>query len=388
MLKIVVGHSDDPDSESAVEDVLEQCISDLAGNVPQAGILFAAIDFEHDLILKKINAVFPGLELIGCTTDGEMSSVLGFQQDSLMLTLFCSDTVEIYAGVGYQTQADAIASAQQAVQQAAQQSSTPTRLCITVPASYTENGSTTSGEGILAALDLALGGHVPVLGGTAGDQFRFKKTYQFFRTEVLTNALPVLLFSGDLKFSHGIGCGWQPIGQKSIVTKAQGTVLYEIDNRPAMEFYQRYLGDRLPTAEHPLSVYEDNSERYYMRVPNRCDPETGSINFLGNVPQGSTIQLTEISRDEVIAASEASFKTALKQYPGTEPEAVLLFSCCCRRWLLGTRAKEEYHLIANALPKAIPICGFYTYGEFSPLQQDGVNYYHQETFVTLLMGTT
>lgn len=124
-----------------------------------------------------------------------------------------------------------------------------------------------------------------------------------------------------------------------------------------------------------------------MRVPNTYDIETGSINFLGNVPEQAIVQVTDISRDEVIAAAETSFKNALFNYPGTQPEAVLLFSCCCRRWLLGTRAKEEYQLVKNALLEEVPICGFYTYGEFAPLEPQGSSYYHQETFVTLLLGT-
>ncbi|RFP58166.1 MAG: hypothetical protein BJG00_011225 [Limnothrix sp. CACIAM 69d] len=387
MLKTVLGHSDDPDSQGAIEEVLEQCTRELAGMLPKAGLLFAAIDFDHALILQKINQAFPDLQLIGCTTDGEISSILGFQQDSLTLTLFCSDTVEICAGVGRQTEQDAIAAARQAVQQATEKSLTPAKLCITVPASYTADGSTTSGEQILKGLELALGKNVPVVGGTAGDQFRFQKTYQFFGTEVFTDALPVLIFAGDLRFSHGTGCGWQPIGSKSTVTKSHNTVLYEIDGQSALNFYQKYLGDRSPTAEHPLYVYEGDSDRCYLRVPNTCDLETGSINFLGNVPQGAIVQLAEISRDQVIAASETSFKMALDNYPGTEPETVLIFSCCCRRWLLGTRAKEEYDLVKTALPKIMPIAGFYTYGEFAPLQQQGSNYYHQETFVTLLLGT-
>ncbi|WP_434683907.1 FIST signal transduction protein [Pseudanabaena minima] len=387
MLKIVVGHSDDPDSQGAITEVLEQCIQELAGMLPKAGLLFAAIDFDHASILQQINQTFPNLQLVGCTTDGEMSSIMGFQQDSLILTLFCSDTVEIFAGVGHHTEKDAITAAYQAVQQATDKNHAPTKLCITVPASYTSRGSTTSGEQILKGLESALGGNVPIVGGTAGDQFRFKQTYQFFGTEVFTDALPILLFSGDLYISHGVGCGWQPMGYKSTVTKAQDTVLYEVNGQSALEFYQKYLGDRQPTAEHPLYVYEGDSDRCYLRVPNTYDLEAGSINFLGNIPQGATVQLAEISRDQVIEASASSFKMALADYPGSEPEAVLIFSCCCRRWLLGTRAKEEYDLVKNSLPKMMPIAGFYTYGEFAPLQAQGCNYYHQETFVTLLLGT-
>ncbi|MEH2022171.1 hypothetical protein [Nostoc sp.] len=55
MFKAVVGHSNDPDSLSAVEEVLQQCATSLAGDIPKAGIIFAAIDFEHFLILQQIH---------------------------------------------------------------------------------------------------------------------------------------------------------------------------------------------------------------------------------------------------------------------------------------------------------------------------------------------
>ncbi|MGJ5674132.1 MAG: FIST signal transduction protein [Nostochopsis sp.] len=387
MLKSVVGHSDDPDSQSAIAEVIEQCLSELAGATPQAGMLFAAIDFDHALIVNHINHVFPEIDLVGCTTDGEMSSILGFQQDSLTLILFCSDTVKIAAGVGYGVLNNPTLAAQQAVKQATEKSGIAPKLCICVPASYLQDGSTTSGEKILKGLKMALGEEVPIVGGTAGDQFRFQKTYQFFQSQVLTDALPILIVCGDVNFSYGIACGWKPMGRKSVVTKAAGTTLYEVDGESALEFYKHYLGDRPPTAEHPLAVYETDRNYYYMRVPNTYDVALGSINFLGDIPEQAVIQITDISRDEVIAAARSSLETALENYPGTVPEAILLFSCCCRRWLLGTRAKEEYQLVKQALPEDIPICGFYTYGEFAPLEPCGSTYYHQETFVTLLLGS-
>jgi hypothetical protein len=385
MLKVIIGHSEDPDSASAVEEVLQQCCKDLMGMAPSAGILFAAIDFDHAVILEEISRQFPGLELIGCTTDGEMSSKMGFQQDSLLLVLFCSDTVEIRAGIGYGASSDPIAAAKQAVQQVSGYSHTP-KLCIALPASYTESGATTDGEKLLKGLELAFSSPIPVIGGTAGDQYRLKKTYQFFGSKVVTDSLPILTFSGDILFSHGIACGWRPLGRKSLITKAKGNVLYEVDGMTAVEFYHRYLGDRLPTAENPLAIYEDESDYYYVRVPNTCNSD-GSINFLANIPEQASVCVTDCSRDEIISASLTSFQTALQNYPGQKLDAVLVFSCCCRRWLLGTRSKEEYELIENAIPNMAPIGGFYTYGEFAPLEPQGGNYFHQETFITLLLGT-
>ena len=388
MFKVVVGQSEDPEAQYAIEEVLEHCRKALEGDCPQAGIVFAGIDFDHTFMINQINQKYPGIELIGCTTDGEMSSILGFQQDSIALMLFSSDTVKISAGVGQGAKEDPMGAATQAVQQATDDHTSP-KVCIALPASYIPDGSTTSGGELMKGLELALGKDVPIVGGTAGDQYRFKSTVQFFRNEVLTNSIPILVFSGDIHVSYGTACGWTPIGQKAVVTRSEGTALYEIDGKPALDFYKRYLGNRPPTAESPLAVYSGDSDFYYMRVPNTYDADSGQINFLGDIPQKSTIQLTDINREEVISAAEQSLTTALSRYPGPDaPEAVLIFSCCCRRWLLGTRAKEEYELVKNALPHSVPICGFYTYGEFAPLAPEEPNQYHQETFVTLLLGTS
>lgn len=171
MFKAVVGHSNDPDSLSAVEEVLQQCTSSLAGDIPKAGSLFAAIDFEHSLILQQIHQAFPEIELIGGTTDGEISSVLEFQQDSITLMLFCSDEVEIHAGVGRKVSGDPITATKQAVEQAKVKSTVVPRLCLTHPESLT-----TSGVSILNGLKLALGQHIPIFGGLAADQSRYQKT--------------------------------------------------------------------------------------------------------------------------------------------------------------------------------------------------------------------
>ena len=88
MLRAVVGHSNDPETEVAIAEVLEQCLVGLDGINPQAGILLAALDFDHAEMLQLVHQTFPGIQLIGGTTDGEISSVLEFQQDSIVLLLF------------------------------------------------------------------------------------------------------------------------------------------------------------------------------------------------------------------------------------------------------------------------------------------------------------
>ena len=71
MFFALVAQSDDIDSAGALEEILEQCRDKLGDRTPKAGLLFAGIDLDHEAILAGIDDAWPGLELIGCTTDGE-----------------------------------------------------------------------------------------------------------------------------------------------------------------------------------------------------------------------------------------------------------------------------------------------------------------------------
>lgn len=382
MLKIAVGHSCDPDSLEAVQEVIAQCQQSLEGTLPQAGILFAAIDFEHLLILNEINAAFPDIELIGGTTDGEVSSVLGFQQDSLTLMLFGADDIEIRAAVGRNVSQDPVAIAQQTVAMAQTQLQQPAKLCIATPESLTASASS-----ILEGLKLGLG-DIPILGGTTGDQTKTTQTYQFYKTEVLSNSVPILLWAGNLLFSYGVSSGWQPVGKRSFVTKVDKNIIYEIDGKPALAFYHYYFDTFAPDVAYPLAIFPPDEDRFFLRGALSFDPETGSITVAGDVPEQSAIQITEASQANIISASQISFDQALKEYPGANPSASLFFSCAWRRFVLGTQAYREYQSIANLQNSPLSSCGFYTYGEFSPLREQGPTFFHNTTFVTLLLGSS
>ncbi|MFN6569743.1 FIST signal transduction protein [Dendronalium sp. ChiSLP03b] len=385
MFRVVVGHSDDPDSQTAIAEILKECTHSLAGIIPQAGLLFAAIDFDHVLILQRIRDTFPGIELIGGTTNGEISSVLEFQQDSLTLMLFAADEVEIRAGIGRGASKNPTLAAQVAIAQAKAKSIYQPQICLTFPDSLTSNGVL-----ILEGLKQSLGEHIPIIGGMAADDYTFDKTYQFFQDEVLSDSVPVLLFSGRLLFSHGVASGWTPISQRGRVTKVDGNVVYEIDGQRALDFYQHYLGVEQFAANyaiHALAVFEDR-DRFYMRAPNAYDRQSGSVTFFSDIPEQAVVQITDASRDDILLASEESLKNALADYSGVEPTAALLISCAARRRILGTLAREEYQLVKTRLPETLPCCGFYAYGEIAPLVSGGQTQFHNKTFVTLLLGTT
>lgn len=388
MLKIVVGHSNDPDSEGAVAEVIEQCLSQCHEQFgehhqpPIAGLLLAAIDFDHQFILDRIVDQFPNIVLIGGTTDGELSSQLQFHQDSLVLTLFCSDDIRIQAGVGRHLSQGPIEGALQAITSAKGENDQVPQLCVTII-----EGIGYDSNAVVQGLQKALGENFPIFGGATADQQRFQKSYQFFGREVLTDAMTTFLFYGDVKFSCGVAHGWSPIGKSAHLTKVSPNHIVEIDHQPALDLYDYYLHGLTPSPEYPLAIFEEDGEQFYLRSPIGSDRQTGEIAFLTNLPVNSKVQVAFASRDDVLTATQNSFQTALDRYPGSQPEVALLFTCCTRRQILGTRTEEECQLIDQLANNKIAFSGFYTYGEIGPQETGGNVRLHHETFITLLLGT-
>ncbi|MDF1618643.1 FIST signal transduction protein [Petrocella sp. FN5] len=384
MIKVVVGHSEDVEAADCIMEVLEQCQKALGELTPHAGIVYNAIHMDHQKVLDTIMDTFPKLELIGCTTDGEISSILGCVEDSITLILFYSDTIEIQAGMGEYLSQDAHQTAMNAINQAEVKMSKSPSFCITLAESVTVGGVS-----VINALKSILGHEFPIFGGLAADQWSMKKTYQFYKREILTDSILVLLFAGNIIFSSGLASGWTPIGHKKRITKVDGNVVYEVDQEPILDFYNRYVGGnykRVPT-EYPLAVFpNEHSEKYYIRSPYTFNEDNRSVTFFGDVPEDVVVQLVSGSIEKMSIASETALKDAIESYNGNKPEAALVFTCSARKAILGLNVDKEYHYLQKNMPESFPICGFYTYGEICPLENGRESYFHNGTIAVLLIG--
>jgi hypothetical protein len=387
MLKMAVGHSDDIDAEVAARIIVDQCLKTLGGVVPKAGLLFSAWETDHQAILRCVQETLPGIELIGSTSSGQMSSEMGFQEDSVTLALFATDDVDITSGMATNLWEDVPGAVRSAVAQARAKSGMEPRLCITTPSAGGDM------RALLDALRDQLGPDVPVLGGGASPQSNrhpTRESWQFYGDQLVRDAVPVLLFSGPLVYSFGTDAGWRPIGPKGRVTQASGSAVQEIDGKPALSFYERYLGEGFqPAFATPLAVFDEGAERFYLRAPVHHDPETGTITVSGDVQQGAEVQLTTAATDEIFDGARSALTQAIDQFPdGHEPEAALVFSCAIRKYLLGTRTGTEYDILQEMLGGGMPVCGFYSFGEIAPLDEGGEARYHNETMVALLLGSS
>jgi hypothetical protein len=387
MFRMAVGHSDDIDADLAARTIVDQCLERLEGVEPKAGLLFSAWESDHETVLRCVKERLPGIELIGSTSSGEMSSEMGYQEDSITLALFASDDVDITGGMATHLWDDVPAAARSAVEQARAKTTKEPKLCIVTPSAGGDM------RGLLDALRDELGPDVPVIGGGASprsNRHPTRESWQFFGDQLVRDAIPVLLLSGPLTFSFGTDAGWRPIGPKGRVTDVSGGVVHQIDGKPALSFYERYLGEGFePAFATPLAVFDEGSERFYLRAPVHHDPETGAVTVSGDVQEGAEVQLTTAATDEIFDGTRSALTQAIDQFPGGgKPEAALIFSCAIRKYLLGTRTGTEYDILREMLGDGVPVCGFYSFGEIAPLDEGGETRYHNETMVALLLGTS
>lgn len=378
-----LGHSDDPDTLDAIEAVISQIKTDLAGAEPRAALLYASVEYEHQEMLDRVQEEWPGLALVGGTSDGEFSSSLGFCEDSILMTVFSGEDLEVHAGVGRNLSQDLDAATAAAT--AGSEAMVPD-LCLTTFAPSTDASAAI--ESLAAHLPEA---SCPVLGGLSADHREFERTREFFGSEVLSDSLPLLLIKGTVSTSWGVGSGWSPIGEDMTVTKSSGAVVSEIDGRSVLAVYRERYGE-VPSeslGEYPLAVMEPSGS-WALRASLGMDIDEQTLTFAGSVPEGSCVRFTQVLEEGLLSGSEESFQRALTCFQGDSPSIALFFSCAARKWVLGSEAEKEIELLKNvALDRGLTdliLGGLYCFGEIAPRHGGSSNAFHNETCVSIVLG--
>jgi len=224
-------------------------------------------------------------------------------------------------------------------------------------------------------------------GGAAGDDLILKDTYVFSKDNFSSHGSVVLAL--DLEKIDIVGArafGWTGIGKERIVTRADKNIVYEIDNKPAIDFYKKYLNitsSDMPQVgiEYPLEVHLKNGQIVYRAVLDINEDE-GSLVFAGHVESKAKVRLSTARGKEIIQYVGDSIADALSKREDFKPEIGLLFPCCSRKQVLGEYAIKEIEAVYNKAK--VPLIGFFAYGEIGAFPKGG-NAFHNETFVTALL---
>lgn len=396
MFKIISASASGATGKNAVTNAWNS-IKDAPSEELIGVLVFASSTFEQAEIVDTLQS-FIGADVpfVGASTAGEIGQQGPSQSPSVSLMLFYSDTIRCHTAVVEDVSGKEQQKAAELAEHLLSQSS-DIKYC-----TIHSDGLTVNPNQILTSLADKLGDAL-ITGGSAGDDGNYKQTHQYCNGKVYHNAVAVIAFSGPLKVAVGVRHGWNPISGLRTVTAAEGQVVHTINDKPAIELYEEFLGAEVAESlkevnlakialSYPIGVIDPESGEMLLRAPFYVD-QAGSITFGGEVPQGSSIQLMIGSKEEAVAAAGVAAQDAMNQLK-TSPAGALIYSCHVRDTLFASRNESQLEIAAiqHMIGADTPIAGFYTYAEQAPVDQKTSNgttcasQTHNETIVAILFS--
>jgi hypothetical protein len=230
------------------------------------------------------------------------------------------------------------------------------------------DGQLVNGSELVTGLQSVFSKSVIITGGLAGDGANFKSTLVGLNNSPSEGMIVAVGFYGSLVVTYGSVGGWDSFGPERVITKSKANVLYELDGKPALEIYKKYLGDQakdLPGSAllYPLSIRMKNSDDYLVRTILNVNEEENSLTFAGNMPVGQYARLMKANFDRLIEGSSSAAQNSLQT---NKPELAILISCVGRKLVLDQRIEEEVEVVRAVYGGKTAITGFYSYGEIAP----------------------
>jgi hypothetical protein len=259
------------------------------------------------------------------------------------------------------------------------------------------DGLNVNGSELVDGITKMIGDTVPLTGGLAGDGANFQETLVGADCAPRSHLVAAVGFYGAaIRLGNGSAGGWDVFGPRRRITRSVGNVLFELDGQPALDLYERYLGDEasgLPGSAllFPLQIHEaERPDHAVVRTVLAIDREARSMTFAGDVPERWTAQLMRGNFDRLAAgAGEAARQAGAGRTATDDADAVaILVSCIGRRLLMGQRVTEELEAAAAELGPRVARLGFYSYGEIAPHAASGVCELHNQTMTVTLIGET
>ncbi|MBS1933652.1 MAG: FIST C-terminal domain-containing protein, partial [Bacteroidetes bacterium] len=158
------------------------------------------------------------------------------------------------------------------------------------------DGSMVNGTEMVKGLQEIVGEKVLVTGGLAADGSSFTSTLVGLNEEPREGNMIAIGFYGEhFSVAHGSGGGWDMFGLEKEITRSSGNVLYEIDDKNALDLYKKYLGpdaEKLPEAAllFPLAMTIHGSTTPVVRTILSIDEKEKAMVFAGDVPVGAKVR--------------------------------------------------------------------------------------------------
>ncbi|WP_415878745.1 nitric oxide-sensing protein NosP [Methylomonas sp. TEB] len=343
----------------------QQAVEELALGLQHADttlvIFFCSNSYDRTVLASEIRRRFQGIQVLGCTTSGEIGGA-GLRQQSLVGAGFSAPDFMATSGLIPNLQQFRIAEGHALANELLY------GLQDRVTHLNAENcfgfllidGLSVREEQVTHAIQDALG-NIAMIGGSAADDLQFHKTYVYCEGDFHTDSAVLLLVHTSLPFKIFKAQHFEPTAERLVVTLADARrrVVYEINGLPAAPEYARLIGvsaDALSPAHFaaaPVVVSIDGN--YYVRAIRSANRDQ-SLTFYCAIEEGLVLRVAlGVDPIESLQQVFAEVRAEIGQ-----PQVVVACDCILRKFELvqrGLTAQAEQILSDNK------VIGFNTYGE-------------------------
>lgn len=387
-MKSAIHYSNETDSYLAGREAISAILEKMAGDTPDLLLLFSSVGHDLPEVILGIESYCAEVPLCGCSGAGVISAsgsdeathsiaLMGITDKNISIAPFIySGLFDDPEGVGRQI-ATHLRNANIRSEQSA--------LLLLFA-----DGLTINADALYRGIRQGFPYHVDVVGGTAGNDFQQDKTYQFCNGRVVEDGACGVLLSGDFHYCIGVTHGSTPIGLFRTISRAEGNVICEIDNVPALDVLKDLIGvDRVQDIGQTLNLFELGEEfpgqGYSQNILNRAiigiDEDIGGIRLAVEIPEGTRVRITRRDRGLVLQRTQEMADAMISELRDWETATYLYFNCSGRGSYLFGDPKPDVDVIRNVLTERSNMVGFFTFGEFAPI--NSCNYFHNYTGVLL-----
>ncbi len=354
MLNIKSFNADGPDTASVVQTIVDSIKQDEAKLV----VFFTSTKYDFGMVSKLMKENFPGSDVIGCTTSGEIGPQ-GFTEGSISAMSMAADNFETSTYLMKNIKNKAIFAKNDLVN-AGQK--------IGISSYDSKNGFIiTLIDGLQASEEKVMNilgncfSNLDIVGGSAGDDLKFNGTFVSANGEVCQDAAVITFVRTSKKFFLYKENIYVPTDIEFKVTKADinNRLILELDGKPAAEEYARVLGisiDQLPDyfTSNPLGRIFMNS---VWITSSKSVGDNGSINAYSAITQNSIVKL--LKPIDAVAEAKKTVQVINEKLP--DCKGIILFNCILR--YLQFKKENICTEISSEFLKFGSVCGFNTYGE-------------------------
>lgn len=393
-IRVGVGVSVDGDPLQAAREAARGAKLNLATGKIDLAVVFSSIEYAHSTVLKTISSMLGVENIVGCSGLGIITGEGIFKRG--LAVMLINLPADIYLNTACVRSVNPTSSTYAGKELGEKLSYGFKNIRRHLSVIFSD-GLIEDGSGLLHGLQEKFGRSFPIAGASASDNLAFKRTYQYFGTETLSDSACGILWGGKLNFGLGIHHGWKPLGKPRQVTKSSANTVYEIDAAPAADMYKEYFASDIPKLRkelkrisifYPIGIYLPGEEEYLLRNLSSIE-DNGALVFQGDVPKNSRIRLMIGTKESCLSATSRALDEVKNGLGDKQCDFAFVFDSVSRYILLGRQVNEELRIIKEKLGKKTPFIGLYTYGEQAPLESigyHGVAHFHNQTIAVLGVG--